>query len=298
MPATCEGPEHGPGAPSAPPVLVPGLRWRRVFPGEERQLGLMRHWLVSFLPDCPARDDVITVAGELAGNTVRHTASGRGGWFATEITWHESMVRVAVADCGGPSEPRVIEDLSAEHGRGLLLVRGLSARTGFCGDQRGRLVWADVPVQHLADTGRDPYEAAIGGSEAALARRFGGVPAWFGRSTLQWWALAGSAGLVTAPSARELAGLLRRLSGAPPIVRSPGAGNARRDASQGAAAISTSDQVLRRDAPHQEPASVRQTPAAPATWPTGTREPTQDPRVALAPARRGHVRTWLPPPGG
>jgi len=102
---------------------------------------------------------------------------------------------------------------SAEHGRGLLLVRGLSARTGF-----------------------------------------GGAPAWFGRSTLQWWALAGSAGLVTAPSARELAGLLRRLSGAPPIVRSPSAGNARQDASQGTAAISTSDQVLRRDAPRQEPA--------------------------------------------
>lgn len=181
-------------------------------------------------------------------------------------------------------------------------MRGLSARTGFCGDQRGRLVGADVPVQHLGDpaqpTARDPYEAAIGDSEAALARRFADVPAWFGRSTMQWWALAGSAGLVTAPSARELAGLLRRLSGAPPVLRPPGAGNARQDGSQGAAPISTSDQVLRRDAQHQEPASGRETPATPPTWPTDAREPTQDPRVALAPAQRSAIarRSRCPDP--
>ena len=39
------------------------------------------------------------------------------------------------------------------------------------------------------------------------------MPAWFGRSTLTWWAMAGSRGLVSAPSAPELAGLLYRLLG-------------------------------------------------------------------------------------
>ena len=42
-----------------------------------------------------------------------------------------------------------------------------------------------------------------------------GVPAWFGRSTLQWWALAGGQ-LVAAPSAEELASLLGRLLDHPP----------------------------------------------------------------------------------
>jgi hypothetical protein len=111
----------------------------------------------------PARDNVLSAATELASNALRHTASGRGGWFAVEITRYPSVVRVAVADQGGPAEPQVIENLSAEHGRGLLLVRGLSMRAGVTGDQRGRLVRAGMA---FGDTGNaaavtDPCEAAI-----------------------------------------------------------------------------------------------------------------------------------------
>ena len=133
-----------------------------------------------------------------------------------EITWQDSIVRVAVADRGGPTEPRVIEDPSAKHGRGLLLVRGLSVRTGVCGDRRGRLVWADVRWVSAEPTAQaavgDSYEAAIRDGEAALARRFSGIPAWFGRATLQWWALPAPGRLVSAPSAQELAALLYRLA--------------------------------------------------------------------------------------
>ena len=211
MAAAGEVPQHGTsplGEPSAPGS---GLRWRRVFPGEGSQLGVLRRWLESLLPEGPARDDVACVANELATNAVVHTASGHGGWFAVEITWHRAVVRVAVADCGAPRGPRMIDDPAGEHGRGLLVVRSLSGRTGVCGDHRGRLVWADVP---WGDAGaaeptppQDPYEAAIRDGQAGLASRFTGVPAWFGRSTLQWWALA-AAGLVTAPSAEELASVL------------------------------------------------------------------------------------------
>jgi hypothetical protein len=120
------------------------LRWRQVFPGEKRQLGVLRRSLASLLPECMARDDVISVATELASNTLLHTASGQSGLFGVEVTWHESTVRVGVADGGSPTEPHVIEDLAAEHGRGLLLVQSLSMRTGVTGDRRGRLVWADI----------------------------------------------------------------------------------------------------------------------------------------------------------
>jgi hypothetical protein len=130
--------------PDVPHELVPGLRWRQVFPGEQRQLGVLRRWISSLLPDCPARDDVLLVATELASNGIRHTASGQGGSFTAEVTWQDAVVRVAVADSGGPTEPHVIEDPCGERGRGLLLVHGLSVRTGVSGDRRGRLVWADV----------------------------------------------------------------------------------------------------------------------------------------------------------
>jgi anti-sigma regulatory factor (Ser/Thr protein kinase) len=106
---------------------------------------MVRRWLASLLPDCPAHDDVAIVASEPCSNAVVHSASGQGGWFAVEITWYKSAVRVAVADCGAPAGPRVIDDLAGEHGRGLLVVRELAGRAGTCGDERGRLVWADVP---------------------------------------------------------------------------------------------------------------------------------------------------------
>lgn len=180
---TSAGHPHPPDAASQR-VTVPAhaandLRWRQVLRGEQHQLAVLRRWLASLLPDCEARDDVISVATELASNALLHTASGRGGWFAVEITRYQAIVRIVVADQGGPAEPHVIDDPDAEHGRGLLLVRGLSLRTGVTGDQRGRLVWADVAFEEPGATAMapDPYEAAIREGQAALTRRFGDMPA-------------------------------------------------------------------------------------------------------------------------
>lgn len=219
-PTTSAGYPQPPGAGNSQRFAAPAgpvanaLRWRQVLRGEERQLRGLRRWVASVLPDCPARDDVISVATELASNALRHTASGRGGWLAVEITRYRAVVRVLVADQGGQGEPRVIDDPDGESGRGLLLVSGLSLRTGVTGDQRGRLVWADVAFDAPDGFGEvsahDPYEAAIRDGQARLARRFGDMPAWFGRATLAWWALAGSGELVSAPSVTELADLLHR----------------------------------------------------------------------------------------
>ncbi len=167
-------------ASSATPALAPGACWRREFPGQEQQLGVLRRWLASLLPPCPARDDVITVADELSSNAILHTRSGHGGRFTIEVTWHGAVVRVAVADSGAPAGPRETGDPGSEHGRGLVVVRGLSARMGACGDHRGRLAWADVPwagtpaaVAAALPAGQ---EAVIRDGEAAPARRFAGVP--------------------------------------------------------------------------------------------------------------------------
>ena len=124
-------------------------RWRRDFPGNEAELRPLREWLAGLLPDAPARDDAIMVAVELATNAVKQTASGQGGFFAVEITWHAQLttVRIAVADGGAPTGPQKSSghDLLSEHGRGLQVVLGLASRAGACGDEGGRLIWADVP---------------------------------------------------------------------------------------------------------------------------------------------------------
>jgi hypothetical protein len=101
-------------------------------------------------------------------------------------------------------------------------VHGLSLRTGTTGGPQGRLVWAEIAWDASDAAGQvsaqDPYEAVIRDGEATLARHFGQVPTWFGRSTLAWWALAGPGTLMTAPSAQELAGLLSRLLATPPSL--------------------------------------------------------------------------------
>lgn len=138
---------------TATPLPMAGVRLRQVFAGEASQLGQVREWLASLLPPGEMRADVISVATELGSNAIKHTASGQGASFVVELVINPFTVRVAVADGGGPGEPRVIEDPSAEHGRGLLLVRGLTDQAGVSGDHRGRIVWADVAWHHPEPSG-------------------------------------------------------------------------------------------------------------------------------------------------
>ena len=110
-----------------------------------------------------------------------------------EISWlaRPATIRIAVADGGGPA--------------------------GMCGDERGRLVWADVRWD--TDDQREPgfpdrYRAALRDVQAVLAARYPEAAIWFGQATMHWWATVGDpAGapdsrLLTAGSPLELARLL------------------------------------------------------------------------------------------
>jgi anti-sigma regulatory factor (Ser/Thr protein kinase) len=226
----------------------PALRCRRVFPGQQAELRRVRRWLAELLPSGPAREDVVTVAIELAANAVRHTASGHDGFFAVEVTWQRRpvTVRVAVADGGARTVPHLTpgtdplgpgplglespgispltadqlgSDQLSEHGRGLRVVRALAERTGVCGDHRGRLVWAEVAwsEQGAAEPDLpDGYESSLRAIQAVLTARYPEAGVWFGRTTMQWWALIGrpekgrpeARRLLTAESPADLAQLL------------------------------------------------------------------------------------------
>jgi serine/threonine-protein kinase RsbW len=285
-------PERASGATPPPsPTLAPRAWWRQEFRGEERQLGVLRRWLASLLPPCPARDDVVTVVDELGCNAIRHTLSGQGGRFTVEVTWYEAVVRVAVTDSGAATGPTVIDDPGGEHGRGLVVVRGLSVRWGVTGGRRGRIVWADVrwasAAAAVAAASPDGHEAAIRDGEAALSRRFAGVPAWFGRATRAWWALAGNAGLVSAPTAPELASLLYRLLDAQPSGQDGDAADAHQNA------------ALPQPARQDRPGSASRRGPAPGTHPgpgTGTGHPggpRGSPREAPGQARPALVSVLL-----
>ena len=110
--------------------------------------------------------------------------------------------------------PDVASPALPEHGRGLRLVAALATRAGVVGDHRGRLVWADVRWADDAPDvagSLDGYTAALRDIQTVLAARYPEVSIWFGRTTMQWWAMAPEPGpgwLLTAESPLELAQLL------------------------------------------------------------------------------------------
>ncbi len=131
------------------------------------------------------------------------------GYFAVEISWlaRPATIRIAVADGGGPA--------------------------GMCGDERGRLVWADVRWD--TDDQREPgfpdrYRAALRDVQAVLAARYPEAAIWFGQATMHWWATVGDpAGapdsrLLTAGSPLELARLLGLRRARQWLVRRPSRG--------------------------------------------------------------------------
>ena len=129
------------------------FRWRRSFPGQSAELRLRAP--LAGRACCllvPAREDVLSIAVELATNAVRHTATGlgravhRGGELARLL---RAPCGFRVADDGAPHGPRWPNGPcpAGESGMGLYLVCALASRTGECGDACGRQVWAEVPWQ-------------------------------------------------------------------------------------------------------------------------------------------------------
>jgi serine/threonine-protein kinase RsbW len=134
---------------SHPALFPPGpeRQWR-IFRGRAAELARLRRWLVGLLPDTPARDDVVTIAVELATNAIQHTASGLGGVFIVEIRWlaEPPALRVTVADAGAPTRPKWPQRAPGTEtsGYGLYMVRKLASRTGVSGGRHARHVWGEV----------------------------------------------------------------------------------------------------------------------------------------------------------
>lgn len=152
----------------------------------------MRHWIQGTLPRCEPLFDLMTIGGELAGNSVMHTSSGLpGASFSVQVGWSAEHARVVVGDRGAASEPTVNQHPTDTGGRGLAMVTELASRWGIAGSPRGRWVWADVPW--APEDRQQPPEPGSGNPTAKeLARLQGLFPGsriWFSDGTKTWWAL-------------------------------------------------------------------------------------------------------------
>jgi anti-sigma regulatory factor (Ser/Thr protein kinase) len=109
-------------------------------PARRRARLLVRAWGLS-----PLSDDVAQVVAELVANAVAACAAPAGpGPVRVWVLADRHSVLALVAD-PSPQPPRPAHaDTSAEHGRGLTLVAGLSARWGWypTPETGGKTVWA------------------------------------------------------------------------------------------------------------------------------------------------------------
>lgn len=91
--------------------------------------------------------DVTLVASELVGNAVRHTDLAPDEELGISWTLTPTEVVVSVAD-GSDGEPRLrIVGADEPSGRGLAIVDQLSSKWGVEHLQRGKRVWAQVPIR-------------------------------------------------------------------------------------------------------------------------------------------------------
>jgi anti-sigma regulatory factor (Ser/Thr protein kinase) len=120
----------------------PAIRHQRTYPGRADQVVQVRREIAADLAGCPAAEDAILIASELAANAILH---GRSAGQSFTVRCHASprQVRIEVEDIGGPWRQRDPGDRP----HGLDIVQLLTSPDGW-GTQAtgtgGRIVWAEL----------------------------------------------------------------------------------------------------------------------------------------------------------
>ena len=121
-------------------AAVTAVRYSARFPGRPEQVRKVRRAVAGCLAGCPARDDVVLIASELAANAICHSAS-EDAYFTLRVEVLAGCARVEVEDLGGPWLCR------QRDGRphGLDIVTALAADWGTEVTSDGqRVTWARV----------------------------------------------------------------------------------------------------------------------------------------------------------
>lgn len=102
--------------------------------GRPERLQVARAFVSAVLgPGHPCAETAVLLAGELVGNSMRHSGSGAPGETVTvQVTAAGGAIRIEVTDRSGPGVPQLRPaGCDAESGRGLQLVAALAARWGW-----------------------------------------------------------------------------------------------------------------------------------------------------------------------
>jgi anti-sigma regulatory factor (Ser/Thr protein kinase) len=128
--------------PAPAPAHDQATTFQRTFHGRTDQVSQVRRDIAAYLHHCPAADDLILIADELAANAILHTQS-RGESFTVRCQLTPSTARIEVEDLGGPWRPRN----PADRPHGLAILAALTGPDQW-GTQPvgtgGRIVWAEL----------------------------------------------------------------------------------------------------------------------------------------------------------
>jgi anti-sigma regulatory factor (Ser/Thr protein kinase) len=117
-------------------------RYTGTFHGRAEEVARVRKEIAAYLGECPAADDLVLIADELASNSILHTHS-RGEFFRVRCELSPRSARIEVEDMGGPWRTRKDDDRP----HGLDIVEALTG-PGAWGTERtpedGRIVWASL----------------------------------------------------------------------------------------------------------------------------------------------------------
>jgi serine/threonine-protein kinase RsbW len=125
------------------------ITFERDYPGTISQAHHVRADLAKIAAECPAADDVILLASELATNAILHSRSGhpdriftvRATLYPGDYAW------VEIVDQGGAW---TADALDVEHGRGLAIVAAIAGagNWGIDGDTACRVAWFRLDWSH------------------------------------------------------------------------------------------------------------------------------------------------------
>ena len=129
---------------SAEPRVIGSVQLAGIRESVSHARSEVRRWLGV---DHPAVDDAVLAASELVTNALRHSDARPYDLIGLTVTAMEEVVCVEVRDPGSVfSGPYVRQELDAEDGRGLLIVREISQGWGVREHGRGlgRTVWCAI----------------------------------------------------------------------------------------------------------------------------------------------------------
>ena len=114
------------------------------YPGRADQVHHVRRAIASHLAGCPAADDAVLIASELAANAILHSRS-RTEYFTVRAELHPDHVRIEAEDLGGPWRRRQPGDRP----HGLDVVEALTGPDGWGTETTtdgARIVWARLDL--------------------------------------------------------------------------------------------------------------------------------------------------------